>query len=252
MHTHDHLQVTIPLGPGAAIRATWESDEGRRHERRLGLDEVLVARPGQPHTLGWDGDGERVVLFLGPSVLAAATGAPERVPGVGAAVVHDPLIARLGDAVRAELHADAASASVYVESIAGVVAGRLARTAPGNAVEPPPIGALDAERLRRTTDFVQAHLDRDLALADLAGAAGLSPFHFARSFKRATGQSPHQHLVRARIERAKELLSRTALPIVEVGFRVGYHSQSHFTAQFRRHAGTTPAAYRAETRFAAR
>jgi len=73
----------------------------------------------------------------------------------------------------------------------------------------------------------------------------MSAYHFARMFKDSTGYSPHQYIVQCRVNRAKELLVDTKLPITDVAFEVGYRTQSHFTTAFGRLAGMTPAAFRA-------
>ena len=72
----------------------------------------------------------------------------------------------------------------------------------------------------------------------------MSTFHFAREFKRATGTTPHQHLIKFRVERAKALLADSRLPLAEVGLRTGFSHQSHFTRLFHRLTGTTPQSYR--------
>lgn len=101
-------------------------------------------------------------------------------------------------------------------------------------------------RLRRAQDFIEAHLTEDLGLHEIAAEAGLSPFHFARSFRRATGISPHRYLVLRRIERAKQLLEATDLPIAQVALECGYAAQPAFTRAFARTTGTTPARHRSE------
>jgi AraC family transcriptional regulator len=83
-----------------------------------------------------------------------------------------------------------------------------------------------------------------VSLAELAAEAGVSPFHFAREFKRATGLAPHQYLIEVRIERAKSLLAGNEMPLAQVSLSAGFSSQSHFTRLFRRHTGTTPKSYR--------
>ena len=86
-----------------------------------------------------------------------------------------------------------------------------------------------------------------LSLVDLATVAQTSPAHFARLFKCATGQTPHQYVITCRMERAKQLLTETTLPLHEIGARVGYADQSHFTALFRQYVATTPKAHRDAT-----
>lgn len=92
--------------------------------------------------------------------------------------------------------------------------------------------------------FVADNYERDLSLSDMAGEAGMSTFHFAREFKRATGTTPHQHLIKFRVEHAKALLAEGKMPLAEVGLQSGFSHQSHFTRLFRKLTGTTPQSYR--------
>ena len=85
---------------------------------------------------------------------------------------------------------------------------------------------------------------QDLKLAELAHVAGMSNFHFAREFKRTTGTTPHQYLIKVRVERAKALLANNELPLTEVSLSSGFSHQSHFTRLFRKVTGTTPHSYR--------
>ena len=94
-------------------------------------------------------------------------------------------------------------------------------------------------------DYVEAHLERPLTAAELAGVAHISLFHFSRAFKAAAGLSPHAYVTARRVERARRMLAGP-LPLAEVAFATGFASQSHFGAVFRRHTGLTPGAWRAE------
>jgi AraC family transcriptional regulator len=87
-------------------------------------------------------------------------------------------------------------------------------------------------------------LDQDLSLKDVAAASYLSPFHFARLFKKITGSTPHNYLAGIRSARAQQLLAESDLSITEIAARVGYLSASHFTKAFRQAIGTTPRAFR--------
>ncbi|MDX2205977.1 MAG: AraC family transcriptional regulator [Hyphomicrobiaceae bacterium] len=105
--------------------------------------------------------------------------------------------------------------------------------------------ALPPARLTRVKDFIEANLDRDLGLADIAAAAELSPFHFARAFKHQTGVPPHHYLMERRVDRARQLLAASQVSLAEIALACGFAGQSHFTTAFKRHTGVTPGAWRA-------
>lgn len=99
-------------------------------------------------------------------------------------------------------------------------------------------------RIRRSVELMHTQLDQELTLKALAAASYLSPFHFARLFKKLTGSTPHNYLAGVRAARAQLLLAETELSVTEVGSRVGYLSASHFTKAFRLATGTTPREFR--------
>ena len=105
------------------------------------------------------------------------------------------------------------------------------------------VGPVD-RRIRLAIEFIHDNYSRDLALEEIAAAAYLSEYHFARLFKQISGVTPHVYLANLRIERARQLLLETPAPISEVAAAVGYQSQSHFTRVFRAVTGLTPRAYR--------
>jgi AraC family transcriptional regulator len=99
-------------------------------------------------------------------------------------------------------------------------------------------------RLRRAIEFMHDNYERELALEEIASAAYLSEYHFARVFKQITGLTPHAYLANIRLERARKLLSETTFSINQVAAMVGYQSQSHFTKIFKAVTGITPGAFR--------
>ncbi|WP_148598092.1 helix-turn-helix domain-containing protein [Aquisphaera giovannonii] len=105
---------------------------------------------------------------------------------------------------------------------------------------------LDDPRCRRAMAYINERLGEEISVARLAQVAGLSPYHFLRVFKRATGRSPHRYIIEQRVNRAADLLRDPRRTIVEVAYEVGFCSQSHLTVVFRRFMKTTPAAYRDE------
>jgi len=105
------------------------------------------------------------------------------------------------------------------------------------------VGLID-RRIRRSVELMYAQLDQDLSLRDLAAVSYLSPFHFARLFKKLTGATPHNYLAAIRASQAKLFLADNELSIAQVGAKVGYLSSSHFTKAFRLATGTTPREFR--------
>ncbi|HSE15564.1 MAG TPA: helix-turn-helix domain-containing protein [Pyrinomonadaceae bacterium] len=105
------------------------------------------------------------------------------------------------------------------------------------------VGLVD-RRIRRSVELMHTQLDQDLTLKALAAASYLSPFHFARLFKKLTGVSPHNYLAGIRATRAQFLLAETDLSVTQIGARVGYLSGSHFTKAFRIATGATPREFR--------
>jgi len=98
----------------------------------------------------------------------------------------------------------------------------------------------------RTEDFIEAHLGEDFGLAELAANVGMSRYHFCRLFKQSTNLSPHQFVIRRRVERAQQLLKDHRLTMAEIATNLGFSDQSHFARVFRRLVGTTPKRYASE------
>jgi AraC family transcriptional regulator len=101
-------------------------------------------------------------------------------------------------------------------------------------------GELDQQRVKRVTEFVEAYLSRPLTLTLLARSAALSPFHFARAFKRTTGWAPHQFVTIRRIERARHLLLQTRDSVESIAAAVGFSNLSHFRRVFCALTGILP------------
>jgi AraC family transcriptional regulator len=114
---------------------------------------------------------------------------------------------------------------------AAVLRARTARLPPPRAV-------------RRAIEYMQANLAESVRLEDIAGAAGLSVFHFSRTFRHATGLAPHRYLIEARIVRVKTLLLESGESLASIAEEAGFSDQSHMSKVFRRLAGMTPKQFR--------
>jgi AraC family transcriptional regulator len=105
-------------------------------------------------------------------------------------------------------------------------------------------GGLAPQVLRRVVEFIHANIDKQIGLKDLADCAGLSVSHFSFRFRASTNQSPHQYMLRLRVERSKELLTDSRLSVLDVGLEVGFRNQQHFATVFRNSVGVPPSVYR--------
>jgi AraC family transcriptional regulator len=104
--------------------------------------------------------------------------------------------------------------------------------------------SLDPRRLQRVLDYIEASLKADIRLEELAAQACLSPFHFSRLFREATGLSPHRYVIDRRVQAARQELARNNLSLVEIAMEFGFGSQANFTRVFRKATSLTPGQYR--------
>ncbi len=101
--------------------------------------------------------------------------------------------------------------------------------------------------LERVRELIDTQLDQPLDLDAMARAAHLSRFHFLRAFHKTYHETPHQYLMRKRIDKAKELLATSDLPITEICFAVGFESLGSFSTLFHKVVGWPPSIYRARS-----
>jgi AraC family transcriptional regulator len=163
-------------------------------------------------------------------------------------IEHDERLALLAHNLADELSHEAAGQEIVIVALIEQLLVHLLRhhsnVRHAQELELSRVGLVD-RRIRRAVELMHAHLDRELPLEEIAAAAYLSPFHFARLFKKLTGASPHAYLATLRIARAQSLLADTDSSVTEISARVGYSSSSHFTKAFRQATGLTPSAFRA-------
>lgn len=108
-------------------------------------------------------------------------------------------------------------------------------------------GGLSLHRERLVKQLIRAHLADPLEVTSLADACALSRSHFSRAFKRSTGLSPRDWIRHERIVRAKELIRRTELSLIQIGLECGFCDQAHFCRSFTRSVGVTPLTWRSAT-----
>jgi AraC family transcriptional regulator len=160
----------------------------------------------------------------------------------------DPVIETIGRTMAAELNDPSPMAGLLVETMAAALGVYILRNfsglSPASHAPASTKGTLDGRRLARVLAFIDAHLDGEVTLEELAREACLSRFHFARAFKAATGASPHRYILRRRLERAKSLLTTGRPSLAEVALACGFSSQAHFSTSFKQATGVSPKHFR--------
>jgi AraC family transcriptional regulator len=159
--------------------------------------------------------------------------------------VQDQVINRIGLLGQKELSDGGIGGRLYAEGLGTALAVHLLRQYGASRTAHAIYKSGIASRpLRRVIDYINANLQGTLTLVELARIAKLSPHHFATAFKASVGISPHQYVIRLRIERARDMLRRRHETISEIAYAVGFSSQSHLSANFRRETGITPRKFR--------
>jgi RpiB/LacA/LacB family sugar-phosphate isomerase len=183
-------------------------------------------------------DAERGIIIT--SRVVGASVAANRVPGIRAASCSDPHSARLGAHAEGMNVLVLALHSLEEERAHEIVDAYLSASLA--AVEA--VGGLPPWRLQRVFAHVREKLADEVSVAELAKTVGMSQYYFSKLFKTSTGTTPHQYVMRQRVERAQELLRQGRTPLADVATQVGFETQSHFTSVFRHLVGITPKRYR--------
>jgi AraC-like DNA-binding protein len=234
---HWHDAYTIPV-----IVAGAEGYRYRGSDYVAEAGGVPIINPGELHTgskaveAGW-----RYRVMYAPvqfihELADEVAGKPQPLPWFAPGVIRDPdLAARLANAHRLlEDGADALAAEAAMLDALSTLLVRYAQTQP----EPSRV-AIDDARVATMKERLTGDLLEPVTLAELAQAAGLSPFHAARLFNRATGLPPHAWRNQVRLQRALAPL-RAGVPVTDVAAASGFTDQSHFTRHFRRMFGVPP------------
>jgi AraC family transcriptional regulator len=245
----EHYVVGHGLSVGTGdrpIRFGWR-DGSRLREGPLNPGECHLLTHGEHNAPRWLDTFDEVSLVLDRRFVAdlVSDGLPaDRIEFATQRSTCDATIARYTEAFRSEIVADSPNGLLYADTLTiGFALHLLANYAIKEPRLPSPRGKLNSFQLRTVVDFIQSHLGEDLSLPALAERANVSPFHFARMFRATVGLSPHQFVLRQRIQKSLGLLKARALPLARIATECGFHDQAHFSRAFRRALGTTPAKY---------
>ncbi len=154
----------------------------------------------------------------------------------------DPIIMNAARGIGAEIRDRNPLSTMLVESYTATIFAQLMRKQ--EYVAPVRKGGLASTNLNRVIQKIDDELTADLSLLQLAELCGLSVPHFCRAFRQTLGCPPYAFIIRRRIERAKDYLRHSSMPVTDIALSCGFSSSSHFSNTFRREVGTTPLGYR--------
>jgi AraC family transcriptional regulator len=204
----------------------------------------------------WVGTGrqERLLLRISDAALRAAREGLSGVVELGHwCKIVDARLTALVKAVNAERIAGFPSGRLFLDSIEQAIAAALVDAYAGQSRSVQPLrGGLGPARLRAITELVHAKIEEELTLVEMAQSVELSPAHFSRMFREATGETPHQFVLRNRIERAKQMLRVPEVRVLDVAVACGFKTQQHFARVFRHVCGASPREYRLDWGYANR
>ena len=163
----------------------------------------------------------------------------------------DPLVNACAQQLLGELARTSSpniSDSGFVERLSHIMIEQTCRVLEGKTGRNVPPDALQLGRLQGVLEWIGENLSNELSNAELAERAGVSESHFRRIFQEAMGMTPHRYVLRLRLERVHELLTRTSFSIARVAAQCGFNSQSHMTSCFSSAYGITPARARQQAR----
>ena len=194
---------------------------------------------------GWLVDGELDVVTLSISTTQLKAAAhPDQFKRMRFAFA-DPLGVALSRQVLAELYAPPApERDVYVRALVNALKAHILRGSTTAGASDIPTAGFSAYRLHHIMNIVLQHPEGTYTLEEMAGDAGVTPSHFCRLFRKATGMSPHQYVMKAKLERAQQMLAQSQMHLSSIAECLGFTSQSHFTRSFRQFTGKTPTEFR--------
>lgn len=231
--------------------------EGGKRDIPPPAGSIAVMPVGSVAEACWQGTKDSLHIYLEPKLIARVAmmsfeldSSRTVVPPLDALILPEVRTTML--AVDAELTAGGPGGPLMIESLANILAVRLMRHIFGlRRLVARPNGVLTRRKLAMSIDYIMANLNGGPTLEQMSALVQLSPYHFARQFKAATGLPPHQFLINRRVERAQQLLrGQRGVSLAEVAIGAGFSDQSQLCFHFKRIVGVTPGQFRVSTKIA--
>ncbi|BAU12396.1 transcriptional regulator, AraC family [Leptolyngbya sp. NIES-3755] len=235
------LHTLIVLPSSALINSTID---GVTRQQAIAPGEMMIVPANIEQAARWTTDFEMIAIELSPSLFAQVSEDATNCSSVELApqfATPDPLVHQLGLSLISVLKQNPTGSRLYAETTAAMLSVHLLQHYGHRKLEYKQYAdGLSLYRLRQVIEYIHAHLDQELGLAELAAIAHLSPHYFARLFKQSTGMSPHQFVIQQRVERAKSLLLAGQDSIADIAQQVGFANQAHLNVHIKRSFGVTP------------
>jgi AraC family transcriptional regulator len=245
------LNYYVPASPyhrlgmhvGPPVNASCRCDD-KHHRRVQAHGDIDIVPAGLDGNWQDDADCTILRLWVNPALVRQAALDleldPDRIVVEPQFQRRDPRIEHIALALASGLNPEVQSDRLYCESLARALAVQLVH---GAAVSKLPAGqTLSSGQKRRLQEFVEANLDQELSLDDLAKVAAISVSHLKVLFRRSFGMPAHQYVIQRRVERARLLLGENKLPLSQIALEAGFAHQSHMARSMKRVLGVTPAA----------
>ncbi|MGP1387030.1 MAG: helix-turn-helix domain-containing protein [Thainema sp.] len=249
---HQHTLHAIALGYpilSNPIAPGYRWLDGKRQPEDRQTAGMAIIPAGICHRCSWDDAAQFMVLAIEPDVLKQVGQDwvnPDRIELMPQFMnAEDRFVSTICSALKTEVEAGGMGGSLLVDSLKTALVIHLLRyycaTRPRLASV---AGGLSKAKQNQVKEYIDAHLDQDLTLVELAAIAQISPAYFARLFKQSAGITPHQYILHRRVAQAQLLLRHSSLSLAEIAVRVGFCDQSHLTRCFKRLVGITPTQFR--------
>lgn len=246
-HSDDEHTIFMSLAP-RPVRLLHIQD-GKTSTGMYGQGDICITPAQIPIFARWDSEDHYLRLrlktkFIKNTARETLTQDCDRVALIPECQIRNPQIEAIAMMLFAEMQQQTAN-KLYIDSLTNVLAVNLLRNHAGIKPRVPIYeGGLPPRQLEQVLDYIEANLEQNMKLADLARILDMSQFHFSRLFKQSLGTTPHKYLSQQRVERAKQLLTKSDRAIIDIALECGFSSHSHLSKQFRQFTGMTPKAYR--------
>ena len=240
--SHD---LTLQLGTPKTVEL---KANGKFSRQQMIPGNICITPAHHFHAIRWQSEMEILRMTLEPMFVMQALQEsvnPDQLELIMQRGQNDPLIREILLALKVELEAGCPSGRLYGEAMGTALAVHLLKTY--TTLKSTPFQSEDGlpqHKLTQVLEYIQAHLDQDIRLTDLAALNRMSQYHFCRLFKRSLGTTPHQYVLQQRIELSKRLLRQKDLAIADIALTCGFKNQSQLTTLFRKITGTTPKSFR--------